>query len=137
MKRPLVIAAVALVVAACGDSPAEPVPTPTAAASPLRRSVNAATASQMAAIGADLVDATETFLAVVDDAEARSAMSGAIKALADALVAGDSGAASTRLQAARDLVAAKSEDTVQELAPVSLALDNVEAVLTSSTPELH
>jgi hypothetical protein len=132
MKRPLVIAAVALVVAACGDSPAEPVLTPTAAASPLRRSVNAATASQMAAIGADLVDATETFLAVVEDAEVRTALSAAIKSLADALVAGDPAAAGTRLTAARGLLAAMSEDAIQELAPVSLALDNVEAVLTST-----
>jgi hypothetical protein len=130
MKRPLVFAAVALVMAACGDSPAEPVLTPTAAASPLRRSVNAATASRMAAIGADLVEATESFLVVIDDAEARTALSAAIKTLADALIAGDASASTTALVTARERLAAIAGDAMAtELAPIELALDGVEQVL--------
>jgi hypothetical protein len=134
MKRPLVIAAVALVVAACGDSPAEPVPTPTAAASPLRRSVNAATASQMAGIGNDLVDATESFLVVIEDAEARASLSAAIKTLADHLIAGDATASASALAAARERLAAiPGDNVVTELAPIGLAFDAVEQVL-QSTP---
>ncbi len=131
MKRSLSFVAAALVLAACADSPAEPAATPKAAATALRRNVDAATASKMATIGEDLVDATDAFVVVLDD-EPRAVLRAAISTLADALIAGDAAAATTRLEAARAIIAAQSEDMVHELAPVSLAFDNVESVLAST-----
>jgi hypothetical protein len=130
MKRPLVLAAAALVVAACGDSPAEPVPTRTVAATAFRRSVDAATASKMKVIGGELVDATESFLVVVEDVETHTALSADIKSLADALIAGDAALSASALTTARERLAAISSDTAAtELAPVALALDAVEEAL--------
>lgn len=122
-----------LVLGACQDTnnPLAPTAVPTASISaPLTSTASTANASVMAAIGGDLVDGTEMFLVVIKDAQVRADISTAIKTLADALTAGDVRAATSALEAARTRLAAVPGDaTATELAPVGLALDQAELVL--------
>ncbi len=127
MKRSLPFIAVALVLAACSDSSTEPVVAPNALSAPSHIVVSAAEASRMAAIGAELVDATESFLVVIQDAQAQADLRAAIKTLADRLIAGDLAGSVSALTAARERLAAVPGDAVvTELAPIALALDAVE-----------
>jgi hypothetical protein len=129
MKRSLPFVAAALVLAACGDSPAEPTAVAPKASAPARSVAATADVQRMAVIGGELVDATDAFLVVLDD-ESRADLAARISTLAAALTAGDAAGAATALAAARERLAAIPGDAAAtELAPVGLALDAVEAVL--------
>lgn len=124
-----------LVLGACQDAAAPLGPTAalTSVAAPLGSTTSVAPAAAMAAIGGALVDATEMFLVVIEDAQARTTLSDAIRSLADALNAGDVAATTAALETARQhLAAVPGEATSTELAPVGLALDQVEYLLTAT-----
>jgi hypothetical protein len=111
------------------------VPTAALAASLTGGLATAANAAPMAAFGADLVDATDPVLVVVDDAAARSALRASLTLLADALVAGDPAGSNAALTAARARLAAVPGDAaLYELAPVALALDKAELTIAGDIP---
>ena len=121
-----------LVLGACQDAgdPLAPSLTPTSRTAPVSSMAPTASDSDLAAIGADLVDATGMFLVVIEDAQTRTDLSAAIQALAHELNAGDAAGASSALTTARQRLAAVGGNAMAtELAPVEIALGQVAQVL--------
>ena len=130
--RIVAVLAATLVLGACQDTTAPETTTGPrgAPAASVAATASTASATAMAAIGADLVDATESFLVGIEDAPARTDLRAALVALTAALSAGDTATAASALATARERLAAVPGDaTATELAPVGLALDAVEQVL--------
>lgn len=131
-SRIAIVLSATLVLGACQDAgdPLAPSLTTTSSTAPVSSMAPTASASALAAIGADLVDATGMFLVVVEDAQTRTDLTAAIQALADELNAGDAAGAGSALTTARQRLAAVAGDaTATELAPVAIALGRVEQVL--------
>ena len=123
-----------LVLGACQDARDPLAPSPTSRTAPVTAMTSTTSDSDLAAIGADLVDATGMFLVVVEDARTRAELSAAIQALADELNADNLAGASSALTTARQRLAAVVGDaTAAELAPVEIALGRV-AQLLQDTP---
>jgi hypothetical protein len=83
------------------------------------------------AIGSTLEDATETFLPSVTDVTRRREIGALITALAGQLVAGNQAKATPILARARSLLVTTDPSEAVEYGPLTLALDQVEAVLSA------
>lgn len=94
-------------------------------------SASAADSRPLAAIGSTLEDATETFLPSLTDGPRRAAFGASITALAAQLVAGNKEKAAAILARANSILASSDRNEAVELAPLALALEQVQAALSA------
>jgi len=123
----------ALTVAACArDAPMAP-HSPTVVAS--RSQEISAALPERSGVGEALADASSRLVPSVADAVARAQLDGYLRDLSAHLDAGDTDKALRALALARKALASRAEASEQaDLAAIGLALDQVEAMLRSSTP---
>jgi hypothetical protein len=88
----------------------------------------------MQSLGGTLGDATGQFLPSAGDMIAQALLRAALADLSKDLEAGDAKAATRHIAEARRLIAKAGDAAAIELAPIGLALDNVELVLKGETP---
>jgi hypothetical protein len=128
LPRAMMVAAVSAIVlvAACSDATGpEPVkppePTPTTPAVP----------AAMIAMAGDIDPMTEQFMPAVEDATAKSNLQGLLTGLKGHLTAGNVVLCQQDVTSARGVLSSLSDDQQVGVAPIGMALDVVDGLLTS------